>query len=142
MSILYRSRNCFTYNVRKKLVAQLIFPFFDYCDIVYQTALKSDLVLLNLAYNRICRFVLGCSFSTHHCTMYDALQWSPLNVRRQMHWLQFIFKCIYFDYPCYLQQYFVLFSSNYQIRHSVQTYFFVPRVKRTLVREHLCLKLH
>lgn len=140
MSILHRSRNCFSYSVRKKLVVQLIFPFFDYCDVVYQTALKSDLVSLNSAYNRICRFVLGCSFFTHHCTMYDALQWPSLNVRRQIHWLQFIFKCIYFDYPSYLQQYFVLFSSNHQVRHSVQTYFLVPRVKKTIGKRAFMFK--
>lgn len=70
---LYRSQKCFTYSVRKKLASQLILPFIDYCDVVYQTASKSDLAPLNIACNRVCRFVLDCYFFTHHCIMYDAL---------------------------------------------------------------------
>lgn len=139
INTLYRSRSCFSYSVRKKLVSQLILPFFDYCDVVYQTAAKSDLESLNTAYNRICRFVLGCTYFTHHCTMYDALQWSSLYVRRRIHWLNFIFKCIYFNYPSYLQQYFVPFSSNYHVRHSGQTYFVAFRAHKTIgKRSFMC----
>jgi len=88
INALYRSRNCFTYSVRKKLASQLILPIFDYCDVVYHNSVKSDLSRLKTAYNRLCRFVLGCPFLTHHCTMYSALNWPSLNTRRQIHWLQ------------------------------------------------------
>lgn len=37
----------------KKLASQLILPILDYCDVVYQNALKSDLSLLNTAYSLI-----------------------------------------------------------------------------------------
>ncbi len=142
ISTLHRSRNSFSYSVRKKLASQIILPILDYCDVVYQTASNVDLAPLNTAYNRLCRFVLGCSFYTHHCIMYDVLWWPSLHTRRHIHWLQFIFKCIHFKYPSYLQQYFVPFSLNYQVRHSVQTYFFVSRVrKKTWVKELSCLKV-
>lgn len=124
--VLYKSRNCFSFDVRKKLALQLILPLFDYCDVVYQNASKSDLVPLNTAYNRLCRFVLGCPFLTHHCTMYDRLQWPPLQARRQMHWLQFLFKCIYFNYPTYLKRYLIQIPSTQYTRHSTQVYFTVP----------------
>lgn len=47
-------------------------------------------------------------YFTHHCMMYDTLQWASLQSRWHIHCLQFIFKCIHFNYPCYLQQYFEL----------------------------------
>ena len=120
IGVLHRSRNCFTLSVRKRIAFQLILPIMDYCDVVYQNAHKSDLAPLNIAYNRICRCVLGCPFRTHHCTMYNQLKWPSLNVRRHTHWLQLIFKCIYLNYPPYLKQYFVPYSPNHQVRHSVQ----------------------
>lgn len=41
-----------------------------------------------------------------------------VTVRRHCHWLQTIFKCIRFNYPYYLKQQFVPYTSNYQLRHS------------------------
>ncbi|KAI2667398.1 putative RNA-directed DNA polymerase from transposon BS [Labeo rohita] len=68
-SVLYRSKNCFSYNVRKKLALQLILPFFDYADVIYQNTTKTNLLPLTIAYNKLCRFVIGCSYDTHHCIL-------------------------------------------------------------------------
>ncbi len=129
ISVLYRSKNKFSFNVRKKLALQLILPFFDYADVVYQNTTKTNLMLLTTAYNKLCRFVIGCSYDTHHCIIYDLLKWFPLNIRRRIHWLQFIFKCIHFNYPNYLRQNLILYSSPYHLRHSAY-YFFTPLVKK------------
>lgn len=43
---------------------------------------------------------------------------------------------IAFNYPCYLQQYFVSFSINYQVRHD-QIYLFVPRAKKQINKTRL-----
>ena len=67
ISVLFRSKNCFTLNVRRKLALQLILPLFDYADVVYLNTSKTYLLPLNTVYNRLSRFVLGCSFYTHHC---------------------------------------------------------------------------
>ncbi|KAK0147983.1 hypothetical protein N1851_012350 [Merluccius polli] len=99
INMLYRSRNCFTFSVRKKLAMQLIFPILDYCDVVYISAPKSVLVPLIKVYNRTCRFILECPYLTHHCLMYQSLQFPSPHARRQLHWFQFIFKCIHFNYP-------------------------------------------
>lgn len=123
---LYRSRNCFSLPVRKKLATQLILPIFDYADIVYQCAPKTTLHPLDVVYNKLCRFILGCPFTTHHCTMFEQLNWFSLTSRRRQHWLQFIFKCIHFNYPPYLKQLMVRFSSTYQLRHSKQFFYSVP----------------
>ncbi len=122
------------FSIWKKIAEELLLPIMDHCDTVYQNALKSDLASLNTAYNRLCRFVLGCPFHTRQCTIYNTLKWPSLNVRRHIHWPQFIFKCIHFNYPPYLQQYFVPYTTNYQVRHSTQLYFSVPCVK-TLIRK-------
>lgn len=140
ISMLFRSRTCFSFNVRKKLATQLILPIIDYCDVIYQSAHKSDLALLNIAYNRLCRFVLGCPFLTHHCTMYTRLNWPTLNMRRHMHWLQLIYKCIYFNYPSYLQQYLIPYTTSYHIRHSSQPFFSVPNVIKSFGRRAFMFK--
>ena len=124
--VLYRNRKCFTLTIRKKLVLQLILPIMDYADVVYLTAPKTNLLPLNTLFNRLCRFALDCSYFTHHCTMYENLNLPSLTVRRQQHWLQFIFKCIHFNYPQYLKQYMDPFTSNHQLGHCAQIYFTVP----------------
>ncbi len=125
------------FSIGKKIAAQLKLPIMDYCDTVYQNAHKSDLVPLNTACNRLCRFALGRPFHTHHCTLYNMLKSPSLNVRRHINWLEFIFKCIHFNYPPYLQQYFVPYTTNYQVRHSTQLYFSVP-CARTLIGKGPC----
>lgn len=59
----------------------------------------------------------------------DLLKWFPLNIRRHIHWLQFIFKCIHFNYPNYLRQNLILYSSPYHLRHSAY-YVFTPLVRK------------
>ncbi len=58
----------------KKTCLQLILPFFDYADVVYQNTTKTNLFPLTTAYYKLCRFVIGCSYDTHHCIMYDLLK--------------------------------------------------------------------
>ena len=124
--VLYRNRNCFTFTVRKRLVQQLILPILDYADVIYQTAPKTHLLPLNSVYNQLCRFVLDCPYMTHHCTLYETLNLPSPTSRRHQHWLQFIFKCIYFNYPQYLKQLLVPYTSSHQLRHCSQIYFSTP----------------
>ena len=126
LKILYRSINCFTLKVRKRIIAQLILPILDYADIIYQNTTDTNLYPLNVIYNNLCRFVLRCPFRTHHCIMYESLNWLNPKSRRQHHWLQFIFKCIFFNYPLYLKQYLEPFTSPYNLRHTDHPYFKVP----------------
>ncbi len=126
--IFYWNRNCFVFTVRKRLISQLILPIMDFGDIVYQTAAKTTLRPLSTIYNRLHRFVLDCPFTTHHCSMYGNLNWPSPTLRRQQHWSQFIFKCIYFNYPQYLKQFLIPYTCSHHLRHSIQVYFVVPKV--------------
>ena len=135
INMLYRSRSCFSRKVRLKLVNQLILPIFDYCDVVYYSATNRVLSPLNKVFNRICRFALECPYRTHHCTMYQDLNLTSLQSRRQLHWLQFIYKCINLNYPPYLQQYLVNRPTNYLTRQSTQSFLSVPSTNRSSGRK-------
>ncbi len=45
-------------------------------------------------YHGALRFITDCTFSTHHCILYNRVAWSSLAVRRQMHWYLLIYKAI------------------------------------------------
>lgn len=87
---------------------------------------------LNTAYNKLCKFVPGCPSITHHCSMYNSFNWSSLETRRHLHWLQLTFKCIHLDYPHYLKQYLVQYSSRYQLRLLAKFYFTVPSLRKQI----------
>ena len=131
-SVLARAKHCFTFSTRKKLATQLILPILDYTDVVYMNASKLNLSTLDTAYNKICRFILDCPFTTHHCSMYDSLSWPSLEIRRQLHWFQLLHKCIHPDYPIYLKQHLVQYSSHYKIRHCAQFYFTISPTSKAI----------
>uniref|UniRef100_A0A8C6NRV0 Reverse transcriptase domain-containing protein n=1 Tax=Nothobranchius furzeri TaxID=105023 RepID=A0A8C6NRV0_NOTFU len=140
LRILYNSINCFEPIVRKRIVTQLLLPIIDYSDILYQNSTVSSLRSLDVVYNSLCRFILRCSFNTHHCYMYDLLGWLPLKARRQFHWLIFMFKCIYFDFPLYLKTLLVPIDSLYSTRLTTLPSFVVPRFKKEVGRLAFCVK--
>ena len=82
---LYRSIDCFTFDIRKRIAQQLLLPLIDYADIVYHTSSVTSLNALDLLFNSICRFVLRYPFMTHHCTLYEKLDWLQPK-RRRYHW--------------------------------------------------------
>lgn len=127
LRILFRSINCFTQRIRLRIVSQLIFPILDYADVVYQNTSETNLKVLNVIFNNICRFVLRCPFTTHHCEMYDSLKLS-LKARRQYHWYQVIFKCVHYDYPSYLKEYLIPYRPSYRLRHTEYFFFTVPNI--------------
>ena len=140
LSSLYRSINCFSFEVRKRIIAQVLLPIVDYADVVYQNTTDTHLKSLNVLYNSLCRFVLRCPYRTHHCLMYNSLNWLQPKARRPFHWLLFIFKCIYFNCPPYLKQYFVQSTSSYPLRHLQHPYFELPSVSLVAGRRSFCYK--
>lgn len=134
LRLLYRSINCFSQQSRLRIVTQLLFPLIDYADIVYQNTTESNLRPLNVLYNSLCRFILRCSFTTHHCFMYHSLNLLSPKTRRQFHWLQFIYKCIFLEYPDYLKQHLVPYSSTYSLRHTDHLFLSVPAISKEIGR--------
>ena len=114
--------------IRLIIVSQLIFPILDYADVVYQNTSELNLKPLNVAFNNICRFVLRCPFNTHHCVMYDSLNLLSPKARRQYHWYQVIFKCVYSEYPSYLKEYLIPYRPSYRLRHTEYPFFTVLNI--------------
>ena len=131
---LYLSADCFSQQVRKRIITQLILPLLDYADVIYGNTSESNLRPLSVLYNSLCRFVLRCPFRTHHCLMYESLNWLAPKSRRQLHWSLFIFKCINFNYPPYLKHYLIPFSSQYRLRHTDYLFFLTPRISKEIGR--------
>jgi len=134
LRLLYRSINCFTQLIRLRIVTQLLFPIIDYADFVYMSTTESHLKPINIVYNSLCRFVLRCPFQTHHCHMYQQLNLLSPKARRQLHWFQFVYKCIFFNYPFYLKQHLVLYRSIYGLRHLDHLFFSVPNISKEIGR--------
>ena len=123
---LYPSTNCFSFEVRKRIITQVLLPIVDYADIVYQNATDTNLKPLNVLYNALCRFILRCPYRTHHCALYSALDWLQPEQRRQFHWYLFLFKCVHLNCPSYLKPSLEPYTSPYPLRHSQHPYFTVP----------------
>lgn len=77
-----RCSNCFHFTVREKIASQLISPILDYVSVVYQATSKTNLLPLNIVYNCLCKFALGCPYVTHHCTIYKTLNGPSPNMRK------------------------------------------------------------
>lgn len=137
---LYQSINCFTYQVRQRIAIQLLLPTLDYADVVYMNATASCLHSLDVVYHRICRFVLCCPYRTHHCVLYEKISWLSPSARRHYHWLLYIFKCIYFNYPLYLKQYLVPYCTPYSLRNADHAYFMVPHANNDYGKSAFCIK--
>lgn len=95
---LLRSSNCFTQEVRTKIISQLILPIIDSADVVYCVTFDSFLKPLNVLFRTLCRFILNGPYRTHHCDLCHHLSWVQPGGRRQCHWLQFIFKCVHLNF--------------------------------------------
>lgn len=61
--MLYRSINCFTKQIRLKIITQLLLPIIDYADVVYQNTADTNLKPLNVIFNSLCRFILMSNVS-------------------------------------------------------------------------------
>lgn len=134
LRLLYRSINCFSQPTRLRIVKSLIFPLLDYADVVYQNTSDSNLKPLTVAYNNLCRFVLRCPFRTHHCVLYDSLNVLSPKARRQFHWYQFIFKCVYLDFPQYLKGYLISHRPGHRLRLTEHPTFTVPNITKEIGR--------
>ncbi len=121
ISVLSRSKDCFSFNVQNKTCFSTYIPFFAYADVVYQNTTKTNLLPLTTAYNKICYWMFIWYTSLYYV-------WFTLMVSTQYQKL-FIFKCIHLNYPNYLRQNLILYSSSYHLRHSAND-FFTPLVKK------------
>ena len=101
LSFLYRNRSLFTATSKSSLVQLTVLPLFDYGDVIYRSASKGALERLNVLYHSAIRFA---PYRTHHCDLYTLINWSPLEIRHNIHWLMLVFKTLLGLTPPYLTQ--------------------------------------
>lgn len=84
----------------QRLVQNAFLSVLDCGDLIYMHSLlkKKIDVLYHLA---LC-FITGAAARTHHCTMYEMVQWSSLSLRRKFHSLIFIAKIPMGKLPHYI----------------------------------------
>jgi hypothetical protein len=57
---------------------------------------------LDAVYHSAVRFVTKAPCTTHHCNLYALVGWPSLDIPRQTHWLQVIYKSLLGKAPPYL----------------------------------------
>ncbi len=112
----------------------MVLPITDYTDIVYQNTSDIHLKPLNVLFNSLCRFILHCPYRTHHCYLYESLNWLQPKFRRQFHRILFLFKCVYLNFPLYLQEFLVPCRSYYPLTRLQYPFFFAPRIFKEIGR--------
>ena len=91
IAFLFRSKSCFSRENRQKIVQATLLPILDYGDILYMNAPATILNSINTIYHSALRFITGAGFRTHHCLLYQALDWPSLELRRKQHGAMFIY---------------------------------------------------
>lgn len=84
----------------------------DYGHIIYMHASANTLKPLDAIYHCALRFIMGDSYKTHHCILYQPVGWASLSVRREQHALLFIYKALLLKLPPYISS---LISINFHI---------------------------
>ena len=114
---------------RKQIIEAVFLSVLDYGDVIYRNATASALTSLDSVYHSALRFITGSSYSTHHCVLYEKVGWAPLSVRRQKHWLLFIYKVLNGNMPPYLSTLLNWSNNKYSTRSTDFLMLDVPRTK-------------
>lgn len=125
---LSKFRRTFPTHLKKKLVESLIFPIFDYCDVVYNGLSVESAQSLQVAQNACIRYVLNLRKYDHVSQCYKDLDWMNLKQRRQLHNLLLFYKIINTQRPSYIVQSFQFLadSNNYSTRSVATKLLTVP----------------
>ena len=108
-------------DLKKRLIQTLVFPLFDYCDVVYQDLSSEQAGRLQRLQNRCVRFVLGIKNYRERITpSLNELSWLRLSGRRKLHMAVSTYKILSSYTPSYLYTRFSYLSSfhTYQTRTS------------------------
>ena len=129
IGFLYRNKSCFSVIARRSLVQSLILSVFDYGDIVYMHASSTVLKSLDAVYHSALRFITGDKYLTHHCVLYEKVNWPSLAARREEHCLLFIYKALIGQLPLYLSSLLTHVNNNYCTRSQSHIRLCIPRVR-------------
>ena len=135
LSFLYRNKASFTRAAKHTLVKMTILPIFDYGDTIYRSASHSTLRKLDSLHHSAIRFATGAPFTTHHCDLYNLVDWTSLHTRRLHHWFLLIYKSILGITPHYLSSLLHISQPARNLRSSTFLNLSIPKA-RTVFGRH------
>ena len=91
----------FNHAAKHKLVKLTILLILDFGDVA-KIASNTLLNKLDAVNHSAIHFVTKAPYTTHHCDLYTLVGWHSLHTRRQIHWLQGIYKSLLGKAPPYL----------------------------------------
>ena len=114
VAILRILRGFFPKHILKTLYLTLIYPYFNYCNIIWGTAYTSTLRPLTILQKKSVRLICNAEFREHTAPLFKSTKILTLN---QMHTLN----CAKFIYNCYNSSTYINFKyrliQNSQIHH-------------------------
>ena len=118
ISFLGRLRYFVNESILKLIYSSVILPHFDYADIIWQSASKKYLDLLQKLQNRAGRIILRIDPYSHTSTSYihDILKWKKLSTRQKEHMHVMMFKIVNDLAPEYMILSFPIKSHSYSLR--------------------------
>ena len=134
LSFLYRNKASFTRAAKHTLVKMTILPIFDYGDSIYRMASHSTLRKLDPLHHSAIRFATGAPFTTHHCDLYNLVDWTSLSTRRLHHWFPLIYKTILGITPHYLSSLLHISHPARNLRSSTFINLTIPTVRTVFGR--------
>lgn len=132
LGFYFRQRKCFPYKARKRLVESTFLSVLDYGDIIYMHSSQFLLKKLDVLYHSALRFITGTANRTHHCLLYEMLQWSSLSLRRKFHLLIFTLKALMGKLPQYISNLLSYHTSIHCTRSTNKMLLITPSIRTEL----------
>ncbi len=113
-----RVRSFITIDASIQIYQALIQPHFDYCCTVWDGLGETLSTKLQKLQNRAARVIMRSSYDTDASVLLDNLRWDNLSLRRQKLKLGLMFKTLKSNAPSYLQEFFSIRGTGYNLRNS------------------------
>ena len=99
---LYKLKNFLSVKQKTYLVQTLIFPLFDYCDVIYNDMSAELSRKIQRLHNTCVRFVFNLKYYDHITPYLHKLGWLPLHLKRELHILCRTYSILRTETPDYL----------------------------------------
>jgi hypothetical protein len=114
INALNRHRNFIPPALKPKLAVSLLFPHFNYCDLVYQDTSVELQSKLQKIQNCCVRFACGSKKYDHVSPSFKKLKWPMLNSLLHFHVVTTVYKALHVPrFPIYLKNMFTSLSESH-----------------------------
>lgn len=137
---LYKTAGSLDQQSKKILIQTLIFPIFDYCNIIFGGAKKALCGRLQKAQNACVRFVVSVPRFEHVSPARLQLEWLSIAEREQLAVVLLVYKVMSYQQPIYLYELFNRMGSGHthDTRNNMQL--IVPRHRSDALRRSISVR--